>query len=250
METCTLSLPQSKDFTSQAACQARQTWTSPRRNSGLVSLWLTLYNLLNSAGWLYVSWHLIYGVCTQGLLSFRNTWPALGGTTWRLQLLVVLDVAHAALGLWGDHPTIPLHRRVWCKVGHRTELFITIWLVEDQMLSHWSWGPLLASWALADVFRFPFYALSSMGVRVSWLTRLRYSTCIIQWPFNLLAEANFIASAFVPLRGLAGGPLLSYAWVAIAFQLRNAWAFYASYSKLLAARRVHTGQPSSKNVTD
>ena len=127
-------------------------------------------------------------------------------------------------GLWGDHPTIPLTQRVWCKVGHRSEMFVTIWLVGERMATHWSWGPLLVTSAMADVFRYQYYALSSCGLHLRWLTWLRYSMFIIQWPLNALAEAAFIATAFPLLLTYAafgGSPIFSYAWVALAFQVRN-----------------------------
>ena len=49
-----------------------------------------------------------------------------GGVVSGLQVVVLCDVAHALLGLWPPHPTVSLLNRLWCKVGHRLEIFVTI----------------------------------------------------------------------------------------------------------------------------
>jgi len=116
---------------------------------------------------------------------------------------------------------------------------VTIWLVASspEFSHHWSWGPLVASWALADVARFWFYALSAVGMHVPWLTWVRYSVFILQWPFNLCAEAAFVAAA-VPHLCALNAPACGYAAVAAFFQARNLWTFAPGYRELLVARRL------------
>ena len=199
-------------------------------------IYLLVYNGLNSIGWLYVLLILLNGFYTQGLSSFQNVWTELGDTIWRLQQLVLLDVIHALFGLWGDHPTIPLYKRIWCKVGHRSENFVTIYLVSDRMAMNWTWGPLVFCWALADVFRFPYYAMSTMGLHYYWLSWVRYSIFIIQWPLLICAELAFVAAAFPILLILPGGPLVSYAWIAALAQARNLLEFPMGFLALWTAR--------------
>ena len=85
---------------------------------------LASYNAVQAVGWLYILVYLLVHI-------FDTSWPALGKLVIALQALVCIDVLHAACGL--VRPPIRLLARIvgmlqrlWCKVGHRSEVFLSI----------------------------------------------------------------------------------------------------------------------------
>ena len=81
-----------------------------------------------------------------------------------VQIICLLDVLHAASGLWPPDPNISLLQRLWCKVGHRSEVYVTVVLAGPDVLDDgWQWGFVLLTWCLADVARFQLYAIRTLG---------------------------------------------------------------------------------------
>jgi len=172
----------------------------------------------------------------QGLASFSTTWANLGGIVTKLQLLVLLDVIHAAAGLWPDEVAVGLLQRLWCKVGHRAELFVTVTIIGEHA-KHWSVGPMVFTWALADVSRYQLYFLRSIGRQPpSWLSWLRYSDFLIQYPLNVLAEGFFVYSVLPHLMEAADW-WMSYAPIAVAFQVYEWVIFIPAYRTLWCIRK-------------
>eukprot|EP00040_Diaphanoeca_grandis_P030272 m.178552 g.178552 ORF g.178552 m.178552 type:complete len:172 (+) comp31945_c2_seq5:271-786(+) len=166
--------------------------------SAVVTVWLLSYNVLNTLGWWFVLLTVVSGaIFGGGIQSFETTWDQLGGVVWNLQRLVLLDVIHAELGWWGKHDK-GLFARLWCKVGHRSEMFITLFLVGDQMHKSTAFAPLLFSWALADIFRFPYYGCSVLGIRPTWLKNIRYSVSVVdsKLAVMMMVDAVVIVVAF------------------------------------------------------
>ena len=122
---------------------------------------LVLYNQLQAWGWTTVLLAISLG-------GVRGAWTLLGRLVIGLQVLCLLDLVPAAAGLWPEDPQIGLLQRLWCKVGHRSELFVSIAVAATQpdapaLLDSWQFGCLLLTWALADVSRFHLYTLRTLG---------------------------------------------------------------------------------------
>jgi len=118
-------------------------------------------------------------------------------------VLVLMDIVHAACGLWPSDPLIGILQRLWCKVGHRSEIFISIALASRDD-PNWSraFGFMLFTWALADVSRFQLYCLRSLRYPAPhWLSWVRYSEFIVQYPLLIFAEALLVARAHLSSNG-------------------------------------------------
>lgn len=168
----------------------------------LLQVYLALFNEFQGLGWLYI-------LVSVFLHGFTNCWDRLGSVLLVLQLFCVVDVAHALLGLWGDDNGLSMAQRLWCKVprsvcivfllnfiqvGHRGEIFLSIFLASASLLNSDAFGFLLFTWALADIARFQLYALRSLGVvKVPfWLKYLRYTDFLVQYPLVVFSEALFV----------------------------------------------------------
>ena len=176
------------DSVDRVPISERCTRNSARKYRTGLRVWLAIYNQVLGLGWLYVLAHMVAQLSLYGLNSFRHTWAELGTLVTALQCVVLLDVLHAAAGLWPKDDAVGLMQRLWCKVGHRTEIFVSIWIIGDSA-AHWSAGPLFLTWAMADVSRYQLYFLRCLNQHPPiWLAWLRYSDFILQYPLNIVAE--------------------------------------------------------------
>merc|ERR1719272_1387528 len=102
-----------------------------------LKIYIATYNQLNGLGWLYV----LLDILSRG---FYGAGTRLGSLVFALQVLVLLDVVHAACGLWPSDPMIGMLQRLWCKVGHRSEICITLLgFADSSTLEGWTFGFLL-----------------------------------------------------------------------------------------------------------
>lgn len=210
-------------------------------------VWLAIYNQILGLGWLYVLTYMCSQMLVSGTDSFHHTWADVGSVVTGLQLLVLFDILHAACGLWPPDPSVGMLQRLWCKVGHRSELFVTIWLI-GAAVHHWSAGPLVLTWAIADVSRYQLYFLRSLDRKPpQWLRWLRYSDFILQYPLNILAEAYFVYCA-LPHLARCGLGWLHYGPVAAGFQLYEWIIFVPAFRTLWKIRGRRLKVPS--NDTD
>eukprot|EP00658_Telonema_sp_P-2_P024465 TRINITY_DN19832_c0_g1_i1.p1 TRINITY_DN19832_c0_g1~~TRINITY_DN19832_c0_g1_i1.p1 ORF type:complete len:250 (+),score=42.84 TRINITY_DN19832_c0_g1_i1:139-888(+) len=169
-----------------------------------------------------------------------STWASLGPLVCKLQCLVLMDLLHAGVGMWPSDESIGLIARLWCKVGHRSEIFVTIAILQNAA-AHWTAGPLILTWAMADVSRYQLYFLRSIGKQPpGWLAWMRYSDFIVQYPLNLIAEAAFILHA-APHLAEQGYGWLSYAPIALAFQVYEWAIFVPAFRTLWKIRKRRLG---------
>eukprot|EP00039_Didymoeca_costata_P009239 m.121946 g.121946 ORF g.121946 m.121946 type:complete len:263 (-) comp14413_c0_seq8:2082-2870(-) len=236
--------PQSRRRSQQNEAVSTTPFVPRRNNRGMLTkAWLAMYNCMNALGWWFVLiriavLYLSAEGSVLGLYRLENTLQTVGHVVFALQGLVLLDLVHAALGLWGDHPTHTLAERIMCKVGHRSEVFVSVVMAAPLMPHSGLFGLLFFSWGLADIFRFPYYVTQSYGVTPRWLKWMRYSMFIIQWPIQLVAELLFVGVASC-LQFLTYG-VFCYAWIGLALQIRHIVIFGSGYKALLTARRVNT----------
>ena len=166
--------------------------------SSALYVYLAVYNQALGLGWLAILATLLArGSCV-------GAWSAIGTLAVALQALVLLDVVHAALGMWPETP-IGLLQRLWCKVGHRAEVCVTLviaWLRDPRVLDSWPFGFLLLTWALADVSRYQLYFLRGLGKQPPcWLAWLRYSDFLLQYPLVIISEAIAVSTVHLTSRG-------------------------------------------------
>lgn len=222
-----------------------------------IKIHLAVYNQILGLGWLLVCVRMIalaVECIDRPVKALEKTWAETGGLICVLQFLVLMDLVHAALGLWPHEPAIGLLQRLWCKVGHRSELFVTLFLVGHNVYSHWSLGAMVLTWALADISRYQMYFCRTLGNKPPrWLLWCRYSDFIVQYPLNILAEGAFVMAAVPHLLALGAGPygMISYAPIALLFQVYEWCIFIPGYQTLWRVRQQRLcskEQQSAKKV--
>jgi hypothetical protein len=176
--------------------------------------YICFYNSVLGVGWLYV-WFVIWTKIIQQvnlhtrvkhhetlfpfvLLEilrsvFYNLFSELKYVILTLEMILLLDTLHGALGFWGPDTVAPLWKRWYCKVGRRAHLLLFALIVTPKhSIEHSTWlGCVLFTWTLTDIIRYPYYALNMYRVCPYWLTWLRYTSFLIQYPLNVIAETGY-----------------------------------------------------------
>ena len=170
------------------AAQRRRAKASAGRAGGAaLAAYLAVYNLAQAGGW-----GLALALLGQGWRNggARAAWEAGGALCYVMQCVAVLEVVHAALGLvkarWSSAAL------QWVA---RTNV-ITLVVAETPEI----WGRpavtiMLAAWALGELVRYPWYALTVLNVCPRALTWLRYTAFIPLYPVGFLGEMVCIVQA-------------------------------------------------------
>ncbi|GIL62443.1 hypothetical protein Vafri_16669 [Volvox africanus] len=154
--------------------------------------YLALYNALQACGWALVLANLLYGILRKDLPE--QLYAAAGPITNVVQGASLLETVHAAIGLVPSSPLMSLMQ--W--MGRSNVLFLILGPISQLHSSWWS-VLMLATWALAEVIRYPQYALSSLGSCPAWLTWLRYTMFIPLYPAGVVAEMGLMVAALPDL---------------------------------------------------
>ena len=183
-----------------------------------------------------------------GIASLEYTYSELHYILDGLQILILLDLFHAPFGLWGPSD-IPLLKRLYCKVGRRTEFYITI-LLAPELHSYKIFNLVFVTWVMTDVCRYPFYALSCIGVKPRFIVWMRYSIFIIQYPLVVITETctNIIALQFLFQKGFFkydiqygsfeySFALINYGYYILRATILNLRKFKSHYNVLLVNRK-------------
>merc|ERR1719393_582813 len=98
---------------------------------------------------------------------------------------------------------------------------------------------------MADISRYQVYFCRTLDFTPPrWLSWVRYSDFIVQYPLNILAEGAFVIAALPHLLALGTGPygIISYAPIALLFQAYEWCIFIPGYWTLwrVRARRLCT----------
>ncbi|GMI42496.1 hypothetical protein TeGR_g224 [Tetraparma gracilis] len=150
----------------------------------LKTSYLFLYNCLQSLGWSSV----LYTVSSGVILGSPLPSTALAATpaVAYLQGLAALELAHASLGLVSGSASSAFMQLF----GRNIVLFGYV-LPASLASSPVAAAPVLSlyfAWALSEVIRYPFYALSLLGGCPGALTWLRYTAFIALYPVGIFSE--------------------------------------------------------------
>ncbi|KAG1671190.1 hypothetical protein FOA52_010126 [Chlamydomonas sp. UWO 241] len=99
------------------------------------------------------------------------------------QWAAALEVLHACVGLVPSSPVMALMQ--W---GGKAHAMFTILYGVAEAQTSWLGPVLLAVWAVSEVIRYPWYALSTAGACPAWLTWLRYSMFLPLYPLGVVCE--------------------------------------------------------------
>jgi len=150
----------------------------------LKTSYLFLYNTLQAVGW---------GVCLCTLLSglsSNSVYQSCSQFARAFQGLAILESLHAALGIVPSNPGLALLQ--WA--GRSNVLFLVLGKIPEIQSSPASTA-MLAAWAVSEVVRYPWYALSLVDKCPAFLTWLRYTLFIPTYPVGVLAEMLLLYQA-------------------------------------------------------
>jgi very-long-chain (3R)-3-hydroxyacyl-CoA dehydratase len=115
------------------------------------------------------------------------------------QLLAILEILHAAIGIVGGSPVTSLMQ--W---GGRSNVLFAVVKSVPEVQATPAVGAMLLAWALSEVVRYPWYAAVTAGVCPEWLTWLRYTAFIPLYPVGVVGEmhAMYLALPYIGARKL------------------------------------------------
>lgn len=116
--------------------------------------------------------------------SSFNVITSVGSSYAMLILFSSLEILHPMLGLVRGSFLFP-----FIQIGFKSLVYFAFAL---NVQTYVSVRVLLIIWTLAELIRYPFYALSVVNVQFYWIIWLRYSAWIILYPIGILTEAVVI----------------------------------------------------------
>jgi len=151
---------------------------------GLAKSYLVLYNFVHTAGWGFILYKLAHHYATHQ--PYSTVWADVGPAVILFQYAAALEIVHSLIGIVRTPVTTTL-----VQVFSRVALVaITSHVPEAQR--HWVLSLMLFSWAITEVIRYPFYALSQLGAVPYILGWLRYSLFIVLYPSGVTGELGTI----------------------------------------------------------
>uniref|UniRef100_A0A2P2KLJ2 Very-long-chain (3R)-3-hydroxyacyl-CoA dehydratase n=1 Tax=Rhizophora mucronata TaxID=61149 RepID=A0A2P2KLJ2_RHIMU len=159
--------------------------------SALTKLYLFAYNSLQAIGW--ATAFLIISNNFISTKSLNEAYASAGELICLLQIIGFLEVIHGALGIVPTGVLLPFMQ--W---GGRTHFVLAIVrkITEVQKLP--SVFITFVAWSLAEVIRYPHYALLCIGRCPSWLTYLRYTAFIMLYPVGLVPGEMWLMYEALP----------------------------------------------------
>eukprot|EP00921_Rhytidocystis_pertsovi_P020584 GHVQ01032847.1.p1 GENE.GHVQ01032847.1~~GHVQ01032847.1.p1 ORF type:complete len:196 (-),score=26.18 GHVQ01032847.1:1494-2081(-) len=129
----------------------------------VVKVYLSGYNILSTGLWLHLLWRTVehvYGLGLPLLESFdgHSLWSEIEGHLKAVQTVALLELLHGGLG-WVRTGFLTL----FVQLVSRLQLVWIIWcFVETGRAGPWMAGAVVA-WSLAELVRYPFYAMAVWG---------------------------------------------------------------------------------------
>ncbi|XP_009388631.2 uncharacterized protein LOC103975400 [Musa acuminata AAA Group] len=142
------------------------------------ALYLLSYNSLQSLGWALALARVLSSYFSTK--SVDGAYAFAGDLICFLQTISFVEVVHAAAGLVPSGVMLALMQ--W---GGRTHFLLAILRQIPEVQGLPSVFITFMSWSMTEVIRYPHYALSCIGISLSWLTYLRYTAFIILYPIGI-----------------------------------------------------------------
>ncbi|XP_064952692.1 uncharacterized protein LOC135607602 isoform X2 [Musa acuminata AAA Group] len=154
------------------------------------ALYLLSYNCLQSLGWALALARVLSSYFSTK--SVNGAYAFAGDLICFLQTISFVEVIHAAAGLVPSGVMLALMQ--W---GGRTHFLLAILRQIPEVQGLPSVFITFMSWSLTEVIRYPHYALSCIGISLSWLTYLRNGCKIVEEQICMATKSN---SYFVLIR--------------------------------------------------
>lgn len=158
---------------------------------GIVRLYLTLFNSCSALAWSYVLCILLLHVKSHQLKHFDELWMAVEFPLKVAQTAAVMEVVHAMTGIVRS-PAVTTA----IQVASRLQLVWLLWPLVPASHNIAALFTCLFAWSIAELIRYPFYALNlyegMVPVALKWL---RYSGFIVLYPIGIFSEVMCVWTA-------------------------------------------------------
>ncbi|WOK96941.1 very-long-chain (3R)-3-hydroxyacyl-CoA dehydratase 2 [Canna indica] len=151
------------------------------------ALYLLCYNSLQSIGWALALARILSS-------SVHGAYASAGDLICFLQAISFMEVVHAAVGLVPSGVLLSLMQ--W---GGRTHFLLAILRQIPELQDLPSVFITFLAWSMTEVIRYTHYALSCIGISMSWLTYLRYTAFIILYPIGVAPGEMWLMYQALPL---------------------------------------------------
>ncbi|OWF54104.1 very-long-chain (3R)-3-hydroxyacyl-CoA dehydratase-like [Mizuhopecten yessoensis] len=152
--------------------------------------YLFVYNLVQYVGFTYIFAALTYHIFKDMNFAFTNTLEISGTQMLFVQTAAVLEIVHPLLG-WVKSSPVPAFMQV---MGRNFLLFIVLGQ-EPRLHDKSIVFILFMVWSAIEVVRYPFYMLSVLGKKNTFITWCRYTAWIPLYPLGFISEALIILMA-------------------------------------------------------
>ncbi|KFP22833.1 Very-long-chain (3R)-3-hydroxyacyl-[acyl-carrier protein] dehydratase, partial [Egretta garzetta] len=159
--------------------------------------YLIMYNLVQFLGfsWIFVNMTVRLFILGKGNFlcltdSFYDTFHTISDMMYFCQTLALMEIMNSLIGLVRS-PLIPAVMQVF---GRNFVLFVILGSLEE-MQSKPAVFFVFYFWSIIELFRYPYYMLSCIGIEWKPLTWLRYTAWIPLYPLGGLAEAVCIVQS-------------------------------------------------------
>ncbi|KYO20964.1 very-long-chain (3R)-3-hydroxyacyl-CoA dehydratase 3 [Alligator mississippiensis] len=152
--------------------------------------YLFMYNLVQFLGFSWIFVNMTVRLFILGKDSFYDTFHTISDMMYFCQTLALMESVNSLIGLVRS-PLIPSLIQVF---GRNFILFIILGSMEE-MQSRAVVFFIFYAWSMIEIFRYPFYMLSSIDMEWKVLTWIRYTIWIPLYPFGALGEAVSVIQA-------------------------------------------------------
>jgi very-long-chain (3R)-3-hydroxyacyl-CoA dehydratase len=148
--------------------------------------YLLLYNGVQWAGFILIVMSLLKCL-TKGREGISTAYSSTGSMLMFSQALMMLEILHSAFGLVKSGITT-----VFLQVFGRFLILFAVLGPSVEIHEHPIVYVLFLVWSLIEIFRYPYYALSVLGMEAKTLTWLRYTAWIPLYPLGFTSEATVL----------------------------------------------------------
>ncbi|XP_010184516.1 PREDICTED: very-long-chain (3R)-3-hydroxyacyl-CoA dehydratase 3, partial [Mesitornis unicolor] len=152
--------------------------------------YLIMYNLVQFLGFSWIFVNMTVRLFILGKDSFYDTFHTISDMMYFCQTLALMEIMNSLIGLVRS-PLLPAVLQIF---GRNFILFVILGSLEE-MQSKPVVFFIFYFWSIIELFRYPYYMLSCIGIEWKPLTWLRYSTWIPLYPLGGLAEAVCIVQS-------------------------------------------------------
>ncbi|TVU21870.1 hypothetical protein EJB05_31541 [Eragrostis curvula] len=156
-------------------------------NSGVLRLYLSVYNWVIFFGWAQVLYNAILALLGSG---HQTVYAAVEQPLLFMQTAAFMEILHAILG-FVKSPISAIFPQISARLIFTWGV---MWIPETH--SHLPVTSLILYWSITDIIRYSFFGLKeAFGDVPYWLLWLRYSSFMVFMPISVVSEVGLIYAA-------------------------------------------------------